>query len=1836
MPNALRLIFIILIPLIGFFLLENTVSACPFFNPWCDTTEIPYCVWTECSQEKGVSDVFKALLPSGWVTDKSFSTFAQEIVVYLLGFLTIIAVIYIMYAGFQVMTGWGDEEKTKKAKKIITYVAVWIIIILLSYTFVSWIIHTVLPATSSTTTQKNQFSWSLFPSAHASNFYSENEKDTFLEYKNKISITLQEIEWELRINKRATNEKLQNLKNLIQQAYERLPDVWAAGLKNDTEKRQIDIEIAIAMNNLDSVSIVGSTLWKVYAFLENVSIERISWDIVLWPKEWNAPLTVSFSSKDIKDPSWSTPQPSNYNWWMRWNGWRRIDLGNWSSFHYTFTQEWTHTIFLDVTSTSKNSKWRTDVLPLTVSKQVEVKPKLGEIVLLINGVNVSNISNLKVSPNVGKLGILFDATASRSIENWIISSTEWDFWNWQTLNYKWNPIVERQLYVNPWIYPVKLTLKSNTDVKFIKEINLVIRDPSAVIEAEKTTWNIGQEMNFKSFSYFTQQNNIDYSWRIINADNQVQVKSANWPTLSHKFTEVWEYTVSLTSRSPNGSIDADSETITIESREPIVNLATPKPEWVNKPNIIIFDASKSYDPDTMSRKWLTFTWRIDGEKVTLDDESADSSFWKFKFDSIGAHTISLSVSNKNGKITTVEKPFTVNSLLSVNLIATPSVAPLGSIVNLIAQSENAWFYEWDMGDWSSENNGSKRVIQHVFKKTWTYNVKLKVRSKDGTSTNETSRILYITDTNTPFASINASNPSSSVYEDVNACNNSWAIIINRSEITTLDGWDSINIDWSTEWLSYTWEYFEKVKTTEKISQKFVDLWCFPIKLTVRSNTNGSTHTSTKYLSIRNEKPDLTSITTSIDATKKDAQKVLVKVTANWARDPDGVITSYVWFYTTESDKEPQNIQITQKNEITFVLPNITEKYYFGVILEDNDWGRKNSTDDSVDQMPLLIDNQDGNIYLPLISLTWPKIWLAWEQLKFSAEAKTIVWTNITNKAEYAWDFDGDGKIDEKTTSPTINYAYKASWVYTIKLRVTNNWVSNTKYITVTIKNPLKADFQWYTLPNWDVYLLNTSKWPYEKAAWNIWGEVTESLYSLRIKNPQIGENWDFWKLTVSTIEWDNDSVNLNTKDIWEQQWSGLKFQSFPSSIDNTIHVSWPGERVLVSLIWNEWTRFVIDDDTSIDSSLDWTVDNDEDNKDTSSYTDGSVYSIQDFSVAGNKSRTIKLSVYNWDILVDSDTIKIVFDYIREASTVSWEDPIMSTGSISSTDRIELEKLDELIRNTDDSSRIVLMQLKNLLIENWDDPFAKAKILIDMQEKVNELPLTSSVQWLFWASIDALLVGDATFTDEITIATKIIEWLIPESSENRLTILEKLSIIKSHPQLLVENKSIALEILKLVEADSSIETKYKLHIKNQLQIIVNGWQQEVPVQEPEQTWWIMWFIIGLLNVFFIIMLVILVVVGIGYIFYRVTRKNTDIGFQDFLIDSISHSKNKTKNADEKKYSPIEVKEVPMTVAVDPLIASYTPQAVTQNDPLGTISQVQTEISESSPKIYNDSSVTENSYKDTLTWKWMEDTTLQNDDESLVPDWLKVQKPNTEINLEVALEESQVNLEVPKSWEITIQEAEVPENKIVESTSDELLVQDNESERPEDVLLVKDDTVAESWDMFTSTIVSDSTDNSSNNLIQNESTENVIQNNVPPPIERDASMPDWLSVNPLPEIQVEANPAMNSWDSDISVVSDEAPKVKEKNLDTSNNDALPDWLVQSVQPSWNILQDTSESLIITENLEDTQEGESLLDMINEDQPKVKEKRPRSPKKKSEWTTSWEAKKPEQHDNIPDWLK
>jgi PKD repeat protein len=1426
--------------------------------------------------------------------------------------------------------------------------------------------------------------------------YSESEADTFGQYKNSLRVSIENLEAEYKLNGSISTTSLQNTKSLLQSAYDRLPDTGDAWADNDSMKRAVDNALDIAIKNPRSTNYITDAISKVATFISSAKISAITGNITATPTDGNAPLSVSLRADGIVDPSGTTPGTNNYIWWIRENGWVRRELGRGPSILKEFPTEGTFTVFLDVVSGSRNRKWRTDVLPLIAEQQIQVRPKLGEVILLVNGVNVSNIARLKMSPNIAKMGVLFDATASRALSNGSIVSTDWDFGNENILSYPGSPLVERQSYVNQWDYSVKLNFKTNDGQSFSKNIQLVVRDPSAVIKIDREVGNVGDEINMSALSYFANTTNIEYVWQIQDADNKKIVKSWIGSTFKYKFDAIGIYIVTMTARSPSGKEDADSRTITIESREPVINLDSPIAANSESPGVITFDASKSYDPDTMSRKWLNYTWKLDGEKVVLDDIRENGARGTMTFREKGKHTISLTINNAYGKTKTTEREFEVKSVLDVNMLITPRVAPIGSIVNLIGRSENAEFFGWNTGDGTPEINGAKKVIQHIFGKTGVYDVTLTV-STSGGDTNQVRRKIYVTDTNSPFSLIDISNSANTSYEDVSACGGSGAIVVNRSDQTTIDGSKSINIDGQTTDLSYTWNYFGKTKTTPTLSEKFSELGCFPIKLTVRSAKNGSTHTSVQYISIRNEPPELTGLSTTVDASKKDSQKVLVKVSANGAQDSDGVITSYIWFYTTESEREPQNVQITQKPEITFVLPNITEKYYFWVILEDNDGSRKNSMESGSDQIPLILDNQNANIYMPLISLTVPKTTVyAGEKVDVSAEAKTIVGTSITKNAEYAWDFDGDGRFDEKSTIPRASHIYKNSGTYSLRVRVTNNGVSNTKYQTIYVKNILKASTRGYTLPNGDIYLINTSAWVYDKSVWNLGSDLIESPYAVRIARENVGTGEILGTLTVSSNNADIDSTDLKMSSITPLSLglSGSRVQSYPEIVDKTIHIAGAWDRILLSMLGNTATSYTVDSDTSIDSDLDGIPDNDIDNADTPSYKDGSVYVIRDFEERGKKTRTMKVTMKSGNEIVHSENITIVFDYITTPDTVSGESRIsLGSGTMSEYDQKLLDSLATLIRGTSDTDRIILMKDYATMVENWGDSFAKARSLIDLQERVNSLAISDEKKVEFSRTIDWLLVGDAQSTDEINLATKVIEWLIPTESVNRQKILDNLALIASHPQKLAENKVLAQEILTLVKWDTSISDKYKIHIKNQLLIILSGGQssvssEEVDVTEQSIGWGILGFVSGVVKVFLIILAVILFVLLIGFIIYRLTRKSGDIGFQDFLIDSVFHSKRPSTGEVKKSVAADEAKSIIITPVVTPVVmpwvsdtkssdilASYTPPPVQISSPDPLTSYIKPP---ETPIIIT---------PDPL------DTSSDSSHDASVPDWLKVVMPAT---------------------------------------------------------------------------------------------------------------------------------------------------------------------------------------------------------------------------------------------------
>jgi len=93
-------------------------------------TSNPYCNSWDCWLQAWIEAVRWNV--DGIVTDRSLSDYIQDIIVFLLGFLSIIAIIYIIYAGFTLLSSAWDEDKMKNTKNTILYVIIGLVIIWLA------------------------------------------------------------------------------------------------------------------------------------------------------------------------------------------------------------------------------------------------------------------------------------------------------------------------------------------------------------------------------------------------------------------------------------------------------------------------------------------------------------------------------------------------------------------------------------------------------------------------------------------------------------------------------------------------------------------------------------------------------------------------------------------------------------------------------------------------------------------------------------------------------------------------------------------------------------------------------------------------------------------------------------------------------------------------------------------------------------------------------------------------------------------------------------------------------------------------------------------------------------------------------------------------------------------------------------------------------------------------------------------------------------------------------------------------------------------------------------------------------------------------------------------------------------------------------------------------------------------------------------------------------------------------------------------------------------------------------------------------------------------------
>ena len=1036
------------------------------------------------------------------------------------------------------------------------------------------------------------------------------DKGTFNEFRYKITDEFFTFRWNYDINWKIDAISAKKILNFATVWYKYLPDSLSNKNYYNHLKTSIEKWIKYPLNSSNFASISTA----IENFLDKTNIKAIKWNVQAFPKEWNAPLNVTLRW-NVSDPTGTKIPSYNYTWWI-YENWKRKVLGNNISLNHLFTEEWNFSIFLDVKSSHKNKLGFTDVLSFSSRADVQIKEKVASVIIKVNSSTLRNDNELKFTPDEWRYWLLLDATSSTPTSWSKFLKTTWDFWNGITKSYSWGPKVERVIYAKEWIFDVSLKLQTNELKTIERKFQIIINDPIATINPSSEEGYLWDKFTFSAQKKWNDKN-LSYDWEIIDLNQDKIVFRKTWTLFTYTFKNKGKYNVKMKVTLPSWETDNDNQIIYINSRAPIADFTSSIP-FPNKPNKVFFDATKSYDPDFSDDWKLKYTWIINGNRVKLSEPNFNWSTWYFTFDSVWEHSVTLEVDDLDNISSMKKSKVTIKSILSVEFFAFPRVAQRENTLRFVSNSPEAKFYEWDFWDWITKW-WKEFNISHAYKKSWIFNVKLKVRDIND-NINSFTKNVYIWDSDSPYSFIWITDSSKEdVFYDESACDWKWAYIVNRVDSVLFSWKESIDITWKTTGLTYSWKLWKNTyKNSPDFTKKFDELGCFPVKLTVKSTTNWKTHSSIANVEVRNLKPILSSLDVRVVDTESDP--VVVNVSALWAKDKDWVIQSYLWYYYTDIDSDPQDFRWTKWPSTSFVLPKVTWNYYFVVVMKDNNEAKSNS--EEITGSKYFMTLTGDNLNTPLVKLKVNDSSIAiWEDVIFTANTENILGQDLTKKVKYSWDFDWDGFYDQESDSNIVTYKYTKSWKMYAKVKAKYKWFSNTKTVTIDVSNILKPDFWYISIWSKFIYFYNWL-WTADSYEWDLWdGNIVKDKkyftheYKDNLTSHLVGLKISEWT-KVKSIE-KKVIKNVKNRILARKNWL-IAFTEPKINSDNEIVLDKEWNNAFIYL-WEskkDITNYIIDNDIDYDSNLNWTSDDDEDNLWQDSYINWSIIKVK----LNNKSK----------------------------------------------------------------------------------------------------------------------------------------------------------------------------------------------------------------------------------------------------------------------------------------------------------------------------------------------------------------------------------------------------------------------------------------------------------------------------------------------------------------------------------------------------------------------------------------------------------------------------------------
>jgi len=1440
---------------------------------------------------------------------------------------------------------------------------------------------------------------------------------TFNEFRYKITEQFFVLRDKWEINNELHKKTLENIGVLANTGYEYLPDNLQN--KNLLKKLLTDLQRWVKFPNNDSnyTEIIKS----ISNYLDNANIETIKWRVQVSPIKGNAPLNVTLRW-DVTDPTGTQIPQYNYTWWVDRGG-ERVVIGRGISLNYTFTEEGNFSVFLDVTSNHKNENGNIDVLPFRSRANIEVEEKIASLIIKVNGNRLGNADGLKFTPQEAGYGLIFDITSSTPTGGARFVRTEWDFGNGLTREYVWFPRVERVVYAREWDYTVTLRLRTNELKSIERQFIVSINDPVATISSSQDDGFAGDKFTLTAKPSGNDKN-LSYGWEIIDIDNDAIISRSSEKLFTHSFSDKWKYNVKLKITEASGQVDVDTKLIYINSKPPVAEFTSRIP-LSNKPNRVFLDGSRSFDPDLSDDGKLTYTWYIDGQRVNLEDANSNGSVGYYVFDSVGSHDVNLEVRDPDNIVSIKKSKVQIDSILSVEMFAFPRVIQRESFIRFVAESPEAEIFEWDFGD-GIQQWGNKETINHTFNKSGAFDVRLRVRDADNKQ-NTFIKTVYVGESDRPVAVLDLTSETELLTYSDKACSGKGWYTASRVSAIKFDANDSINIDGENSGIDYTWKIWNsKFATSAIVNHRFDEIGCFPVKLTVKSQKNGKSSTRTVNVDVVNKVPTLTSL--DINIQNEEADPLVVTVDALWAKDEDGVIQSYLWYYYTDTDSEPQDFRSSTKPSTTFVLPKITGQYYFVVILKDNNEARV--TSEEITGSRFFTTVTGDNINTPLVDMSVNDNSVAiGDEVVFNTQVKDILGQNVAKNSKFSWDFDGDGFYDIEGTEGSISYKYKKSWTFYAKVKVKHKGISTTKNVTVNVSNKIVPDFEYISIGNKYVFF-DTSNGELDSREWDL-GDGTKVSGKTFVHEYADKKSVHNVKLKVSEGTRTKDvekKVTKNIKNVLGARGQGLNLFTIPAiNSSGSVVLEQDYERLYI-YTWEsrgDIASYAIDYDIIVDADLNGGKDDDEDNKGTGSYNSGDVLEIP-----LNPLRTQDIRIFLlWEDgnVIDSQDISIVKSYIEEQNIDLQSIEFLN---VTDSEKAKIQELKDILSTLPQAQKLVAMNFVQRMQESWSDETEKTRVIIEFETHLFDQDIANTEEIV--QILESLLVEGQADQSEKNVAFNALKNLIPESINCEIgewdatcysMLIAKLETIHENDNV-EENKTLGSSILRSIQDTDTMTNQQKLDFKAILSSLIYGGLANIPeseVQEVIETpqensggWWIIGVLVIISYILGTFLSIFLGVLLVFFLWYKLSGSGKDMWFQEF----ITHKTSLKKSNDESPSNEVKTDNEDILSDEQPISTKEveTKEAVSEDipDPLGG------EVLDTSPS--SDDVPQASDTKDAPQ-------ALDSDSNDQVPDWLSgnfgdaSEAPSTESKTQDPLAETPSDAEIDQATKI--EETDVPD-------------------------------------------------------------------------------------------------------------------------------------------------------------------------------------------------------------------